>query len=466
MENLSIKRLLFSSPDLPSLDKIMKAFDVPFFVMDKNKIILENDKDKVVTQNSCPIKIENQVIGWVSSDSKAEEIAMLLSYLCEVEYGKRLLVGEIFESYREQLILQDLSEKLGAASFDLDEISELVVDETMKRINASVVSVFLSNNQDETLELLSEYYMDEKTGSIIKLEDTRLHVDDGIVQTVYNTGKSEVVNDVQSDPRYSCGKNPFLSMICSPLKESGKVIGVLAVGSEDSVLYTSKELKLFSTISSQAALAIGNALMYNILKETFFETVKALSETIELRDTYTGGHTYRVMRYSLAISEELQLSKEEMNNLMLAALMHDIGKIGICDKILLKDEKLTPDEYEVMKSHSKIGSEILKNIKQLKDIIPAVRDHHEKYEGTGYPNGLKGDEISILARIIAVADSFDAMTSDRAYRKSLDLNAAFEELRKHSNTQFDGKVVEAFFNAYKSSRLKVNNYFVNKLSFL
>jgi len=143
------------------------------------------------------------------------------------------------------------------------------------------------------------------------------------------------------------------------------------------------------------------------------------------------------------------LSKDTLEKLRLASILHDIGKIGVRDNILLKEEKLDHNELENMSMHSKYGSEILSHIKQLQDIIPGVRGHHEKYDGTGYPDHLKGRDIPLIARIIAVSDAFDAMTTDRPYRKGLDNEKAFEELRRNRGAQFDPEVVDAFIDAWK-----------------
>ena len=185
------------------------------------------------------------------------------------------------------------------------------------------------------------------------------------------------------------------------------------------------------------------------LTETFHATVHDLADTIERKDPYTGGHTKRVMSYSLAIGRSLALSDMDMINLKLAAILHDLGKIGISDEILLKNEELSLDEFRHMMMHTIYGAELLNHINHLKDVIPGVRYHHEKYDGSGYPEGLKGKGIPIIARIIAVADTFDAITTDRPYRKVLSFETAFKELRKSAGSQFDPDVVNAFLDAFK-----------------
>jgi HD-GYP domain-containing protein (c-di-GMP phosphodiesterase class II) len=150
------------------------------------------------------------------------------------------------------------------------------------------------------------------------------------------------------------------------------------------------------------------------------------------------------MDYSITIGKAMGLSKRELENLELAAILHDVGKIGVKDDILLKRGRLSPEELEEMIRHTKYGAEILNHLRHLRDVALGVKGHHERFDGKGYPDSLSGEEIPLIARIIAVADSFDAMTSDRPYRKAVDLERAFEELKNNMGTQFDRKVVEAF----------------------
>jgi HD-GYP domain-containing protein (c-di-GMP phosphodiesterase class II) len=155
------------------------------------------------------------------------------------------------------------------------------------------------------------------------------------------------------------------------------------------------------------------------------------------------------MNYSIVIGKAMGLSKKEIENLRLAAILHDVGKIGVRDNILLKEDKLDPEELEKMNMHPQYGADILNHVKKLKDIIPGVRGHHERVDGKGYPDNLRDGDIPTIARIIAVADTFDAMTTDRPYRKAMSSETAFEELRKNSGIQFDKDVVEAFIMGYK-----------------
>lgn len=174
------------------------------------------------------------------------------------------------------------------------------------------------------------------------------------------------------------------------------------------------------------------------------ETIKSLALALEARDPYTLGHSEQVTAYSVAIAERMKLSREEIERIREAGLLHDIGKIGITDAILLKPDRLTAEEYDKIKEHPEIGKRILAPVRSLADKIPFIYYHHERYDGKGYPEGLKGEKIPLGARIIAVADTFQAMTSDRPYRKALSRQIAIDELNHNKGTQFDPKIVDEF----------------------
>ena len=185
---------------------------------------------------------------------------------------------------------------------------------------------------------------------------------------------------------------------------------------------------------------------YEQLEKAYLESIEVLRYTVEAKDPYTRGHSDRVSEYSVLIGKKMGLSDDELKTLQIGGLFHDVGKIGIPDSILLKEAKLTDDEYSQIKNHPTIGAHILQNATIFKDIIPIVKHHHEKYDGNGYPGKLKGEEIPFMARIAAVADTFDAMTSKRSYRDPLSLDIVKAEIEKYSGTQFDPEIAKVFLN--------------------
>ena len=182
------------------------------------------------------------------------------------------------------------------------------------------------------------------------------------------------------------------------------------------------------------------------LEKAYLESIQTLRYTVEAKDTYTRGHSDRVSEYSVLIGEHLGLSDDELKTLRIGGLFHDIGKIGVPDSILLKTSRLTDDEYSEIKNHPSIGAHILSDATIFQDIIPIVKHHHERFDGNGYPSKLKGEDIPYLARITAIADSFDAMTSRRTYRDSLSLDIVKAEFEKNKGSQFDPKLADIFLD--------------------
>jgi putative nucleotidyltransferase with HDIG domain len=179
-----------------------------------------------------------------------------------------------------------------------------------------------------------------------------------------------------------------------------------------------------------------------------FEMVMALSEALDARDKYTAGHSRRVMEYSLGIAKHLKLPENDIHGLKMSALLHDIGKIGVSDIILYKESKISDKEFAVIKKHPEIGANILRAVGAFKDLVPIVYHHHERFDGTGYPKGIYGEQIPLYARIISIADSFDAMTSTRPYRKALRIESALLEIELNGGKQFDPSISNIFVDRF------------------
>ncbi len=338
------------------------------------------------------------------------------------------------------------------SSLEIEEIRKRACEAIMSLVNCDAASLLLFDRESE--ELYFDVALGEKAH---KVKTIRLKLGQGIAGWVAEKKQAVIINDVQNDPRFFKGgdeKSGFITktMLCLPVMIKNRLLGVIQAINKRDGFFNEYDMELLNALSSQVAVAIENARLYEELKQTFYEIVFALADTIEKRDPYTAGHTKRVMDYSVATGVEMGLGKEELEKLKLAAILHDIGKIGIRDAILLKTERLTDEEYRIIQNHVIYGAEILQHVKQLKDIIPGVKYHHEKFDGSGYPEGLKQQEIPLIARIIAVADTFDAMTTDRPYRKGLSVETAIEELKNKAKTQFDPAVVEAFLKALNKVR--------------
>lgn len=358
------------------------------------------------------------------------------------------------KKFKQLNTLMELSSLINS-TLDTREIRRRAIEAATRLLNAETGSLILIDQKSG--ELFFEVALGDKGDS---LKEIRLRKGEGIAGWVAENGESIIIYDVQSDPRFfktADEKSTFTTrnMICVPVKTKDKILGVLEVINKKNGVFDEDDKEALIALANQVAIAIENANLYHELKETFFSTAEALAEAIEKRDPYTGGHTKRVMNYSLAAGKALGLSKDELDNLRLTAILHDVGKIGVRDDVLLKEGQLDPNEFKKMSMHTKFGFEILIHVKQLKDVIPGAQGHHERFDGKGYPDNLSGKQIPLSARIIAVADTFDAMTTDRPYRKALSFETAFEELRKNSGTQFDGEVVEAFIMAWEQGEIVV-----------
>jgi putative nucleotidyltransferase with HDIG domain len=235
------------------------------------------------------------------------------------------------------------------------------------------------------------------------------------------------------------------SVLCVLLRTPRKTLGVLHLDrSPWQKPFTDEDLRLADALAANVSAGIECAQLLRKQRDLFQRTITALAQAVELRDEYTGGHTERVTRYSLALAEHLQLAPEDVELIRIGTPLHDVGKIGIDDAILRKPDRLTPEEFEMMKTHTTKGAEIIATIPDLAGVLPIVRSHHERWDGRGYPDRLAGQAIPTLARVVALADAFDAMTSDRPYRKGMPASVAFAEIEKQAGKQFDPAFAAAF----------------------
>jgi HD-GYP domain-containing protein (c-di-GMP phosphodiesterase class II) len=228
----------------------------------------------------------------------------------------------------------------------------------------------------------------------------------------------------------------------------GVMVAVNRIGKQD---FDSTDVKLFNSVAGGCAVFIENGRLFTDLKELFIGSLKALTSSIDAKDKYTHGHSERVAFISRWIAERLgdvePLEEEQIHKIYLAGLLHDIGKIGIDEAVLRKTGRLTDEEFERLRRHPLIGAGILREIKQMREIVPGVLCHHERIDGRGYPNGLSGDQIPLSGRIVGLADSFDAMTSKRTYRDAMSVDIALEEIEKGLGTQFDERIGRVFLDS-------------------
>lgn len=270
-----------------------------------------------------------------------------------------------------------------------------------------------------------------------------------LANRAFSRGESILCCSVGDDPDLAAAQSihegAMASVLCVLLRTPRKRLGVLHLDrSYWQKQFTEEDLHLADALAASVSAGIESAQLLQKQRDLFLNTITILAQAVEMRDPYTGGHTMRVTKYSEMLSEELHLSAEEQRLIRIGTPLHDIGKIGIDDAILRKPGKLTTEEFTIMKTHTVKGAAILSTVPDLGSIIPIARSHHEQWSGQGYPDGLAGENIPRLARIVAVADAFDAMTSDRPYRKGMPHAVAFDEVQKQSGKQFDPECAAAY----------------------
>jgi len=271
----------------------------------------------------------------------------------------------------------------------------------------------------------------------------------GIMGRAIKSNRVEIVSDVSEDPDYFEISKTIKSEAFIPIFIENKLYSVIELGFNKEYVIGEEDRPFFEQIGRIIGLSISNLNLYRSLRDSYLETVVALVRTIELKDPYTRGHSQRVASLSLLIADKMGLSDERKERLMYASLLHDIGKIAVKGTILNKEGPLTKEEYEEVKMHTILGADLVKGISYLKGVSDIIRHHHERWDGKGYPDGLKDGEICLEARILALADAFDAMTTDRPYRKAFSFDYAMNEIKKNIGTQFAPDAATVFLSIPK-----------------
>jgi putative nucleotidyltransferase with HDIG domain len=402
---------------------------------------------------SVPILHNQTLLGVLNVNNKRsggifteDDLNLLLGISGQI--SQAVANASLHERTEQQVAELSLLQELGKAvnsSLDLDSVLNYFIDMTSRITDSDRSTLMLF--KEETQELYVQAFRGFEDS---KIKGLRFKLGEGVAGMVAQTRKTVKILNTHEDQRYkklavSQASQP-LALISAPLLNKDQLIGVINcerdLGKKGP--YTQDNLDFLETLASQATVAIENARLYHNLLNVYLETIRALAAAIDAKDSYTHGHSRRVTDLSVAIARFMHLSRDEVDSIRHAALLHDVGKIGISEQILLKPGRLTDDEFETIKSHPHIGAAILNSIEFLRKVCMIIEHHHERYDGRGYPSGLKAEEIPLGARIIMVADSFDAITSSRPYRKPLSFDEATAEIVRCGGSQFDPVVVEAF----------------------
>ncbi|MFC1703357.1 HD domain-containing phosphohydrolase [Candidatus Omnitrophota bacterium] len=349
---------------------------------------------------------------------------------------KKILYEE--ELMRLLKIEQEISSKL-----QIGEIARIIVENAIKIFNAEKCALLLYDTETKELRLAYSIGISERD-----MQKTHVRLGEGISGRTAENNEMLILNNLEKEAGLSnddCEYYYSGPLVSAPLSIKGIVAGVINIDRKKTgAPFDNDDVRFLRGLAIQAAIAIQNARLYEEVQEGYLRTITALAQALDAKDPYTHMHSENVTRYSVAIAEEMSLPLSEIEKIRRGGLLHDIGKIGIKDDILTKPGKLTDEEFEQIKTHPAKGEGILRSLPFLQDVAEIVRHHHERYGGGGYPDKLKGYQIEQGAKIMAVADAFDAMTSDRPYRKALSLEKATDELKRNSGSQFDPGVVDAF----------------------
>ena len=456
--------------DVLSREKIGCVFtDINMPVMDgldlAEKIRMKDNTLPIVVMTGYPSldntiqTLKNGVIDYLITPVNLEQMELTLKRILrerelfvenlilkeEVERQERLkkLNNELLERVQEVNTLNRVMEDFSTTDSSYG-IFNKVVDLGVEELKADKVFFHIYSDQDKSLSLVASSHCD---------------IENEVVHSLFGKDISKAANkfiiDILKRDHNPCliseaWKNKNLddvvhSLMVVPVTIRDNVFGIASAFSFTKDKYfNEKDLYYMSFISRKASSAIENIALYENIYDNLFSTLYAFVTALEVRDLYTRKHSTRVAKYAHMIAEEMDCTDEELDIIRFAGSLHDIGKIGIRDDILLKPSRLSPEEYTKIKEHPVIGADIISKMGLWDREMVIIRHHHERFDGKGYPGGLKGDEIPKLSRILCVADSFDAIDSDRAYRKKMGKNEVFDIIKENSGTQFDPEVVKAF----------------------
>lgn len=337
----------------------------------------------------------------------------------------------------EVVALYEISQTF-TSTLDTETAVREIVELLWRRFSPAALSLSLVHPEDHELELLA--HRGAHTRAAVGV---RVPIQQAVCCDTLFEGHAQLID--YPEPVAPSHLARFV------LRSNDRPVGVLdLVRSSDQPAFDNDDRTLLAICASQIAASLDNSRLYRQLKHQNLETIAALAASIDARDPYTAGHSLQVMRYAVRLGEVVGLERDRIEALRYGGLLHDIGKIGVPDAILLKPARLSPEEMETMRAHAVIGVEIVRGIKALRAVLPIIRHHHERIDGAGYPDGLSGEQIPLEARIMAIADAYDTMTSDRAYRRAMSQDEAIAELRRGRGTQWDAGLIDRFIDLLKT----------------
>ena len=411
------------------------------------------DDDNRDTQSDMRSSLLNEMLGLFAERFQGEAGA---------EEQIEMVGTELAKVYEELVLLHRLSTNMRLTESDANFL-QMACDSLTNIVTVEGIAILLEKTIDD-----EKQFVVAAGSGLIDMDHRMASVLYNLLAEEINSGKEALLDsEVDSPFKYHwpenirniiavplCGKDNVESHnnAAPGLQSDTHIIGLMvAINRIDKQDFDSTDVKLFNSVANGCAVFIENGRLFSDIKTLFIGSLKALTRSIDAKDRYTHGHSERVAFISRWIAERLAekepLEQEQIHRIYLAGLLHDIGKIGIDEAVLRKKGKLTEQEFECIKKHPLIGAGILREIKQMHDIVPGVLCHHERIDGNGYPGGLTGEQIPLIGKIVGLADGFDAMTSKRTYRNARTVEQALAEIKKGLGTQFDEKVGEVFLNS-------------------
>jgi putative nucleotidyltransferase with HDIG domain len=440
-------------------------------------ILTENNIDLVLTDIKMPGMSGVDLLKWVKERNKALPVLITTGYPTLDTAIEALKLGA-FDYLTKPFHLEEIGEKIKRAL------------ESKRLEEENLVFSKLVSLHEVTKVLASTHQLRELNHLFLDYSSRMSHADGGALLFTDSSSKLRIVESssapfdvkfwqrgffrdgarwvVEKEDPLVAEENAALpsgvestlppelkSCIFFPLKTPKRILGVLTlVRNREREAFSNVDLEIVNVLASQASISIENVRLYQSIRDNYLKTILAFALAVEAKDRYTHGHSENVMKYTVALAKQLGMSDSEVEHVKYAGLLHDIGKIGVSEAILNKPSRLTDGEFREIKKHPELGARIIADVPFLKTLVPEVQHHHEFYDGRGYPEGLSGEDIPFGARILGVADAFEAMTSDRPYRKSLSLETAVGILKEQKSKQFDPRVVDAFLAVIEAGLIK------------
>ncbi|MHC5214320.1 MAG: HD domain-containing phosphohydrolase [Planctomycetota bacterium] len=411
----------------------------------------------------CPVKVNRSVIAVMAVDTgpaayeKTPQEKIYLACMVE-DFNKNIATAEqvpqqiekfsneLSRAYEEIVLLYNLSTNMQVTQSSASYL-QMACDQLTQLVQVEGIAIFV----DREIDGHKQTALAAGSG-VMSIDSAQADILQMYLAEELISGKEALLDSTQDSPLRYKWPETVRNIIAVPLGKAEKMSGCLvatnALAKPD---FDTTDIKLFNSVANQCMVFIENNRLFDELKELFIGCLKALTNSIDAKDQYTRGHSERVAVISRWIAEQLArvrpVSEKLIHHVYLAGLLHDIGKIGIGEAVLRKNGRLTEEEFAIIQSHPRIGASILSGIHQMEDIVPGVLGHHERMDGKGYPQGLKGDEISLVARIVSLADAFDAMTSKRVYRNAMNIQKALDIIEDGMGTQFDEEIARVFLDS-------------------